>query len=53
MQRHPGLLLSPPTLVTLRRAPEESSDVEGWEVKQGESRLGDHRFLEPNPSLAD
>lgn len=37
----------------MQRASEESSSEGGWEVKEEESRLGDHRFLEPNPSSAD
>lgn len=39
MQRHPGLLLSPPILVTLRKA-SENSDEDGWDVKEGEPGLG-------------
>lgn len=50
MQRHSGLLLSTHTLVTPGRVLEEGSDKENQEVEEMESRVGDHRFLEPNSS---
>lgn len=51
MQRYPGLLLYPHTPMTPRRALEEGSEEDNWEVEELDSRLGDHEFLEPNPVL--
>lgn len=53
MQRHPGLLLSPHTLVTPGKVSEEGSDEENQEVEEMESRLGDHGLLESNSSSSN